>query len=146
MHEVLLWSGHVGVSFEGQSPIYGFNPKSEDAVTVVVETLKGGGSYPGQVTDDTAIFGAAKQRGVPVVTIEFVYPESRYNEIKAKFDAEKSSTTRLYSFPGGTGNCNCATFPARIGIPVPEGSGNMKLYIPAMQKAPSPQRRGRCDG
>ncbi len=146
MVEVLIWSGHVGVSFEATSPIYGFNPHGSDPVVTILEKLKAGDPYPGAVTDDTAAFDEAKQRGLPVVTIEFVYPESRYNEIKAKFDAEKSSTAYNYSFPGGGGDCNCATFPARVGVPVPEATGNMKLYMAAIQKMATPQRRGQCEG
>src|SRR5215471_5601992 len=99
--EVLLWSGHVGVSFESQSPIYGFNPQATASVVTVIEKLKAHEAFPGHVTDDTSAFDAAKAGGLEVVTVEFIYPESRYNEIKAKFDAEKGSTAYNYSFPNG---------------------------------------------
>ena len=147
--EVLIWSGHVGVSFEAQSPIYGFNPKvgAGQSVVDVVEQLKARAvPYPGTVTDDSAVFGEARQRGLKVVTIEYIYPESRYLEIKAKCDAERGSSQYRYSFPGGGGDCNCATFPARIGLPVPEATGNMKNYMPAAEAAPTPQKKGKCDG
>ena len=146
MEEVLLWSGHVGVSFESQSPIYGFNPDPRDPMHVVLDKLKAGDGYPGHVTDDTSTFDAAKGRGLPVKTIEYVYPESRYDEIKALFEGEKSGSKYNYSFPGGAGDCNCATFPARLGIPIPEGTGNMKFYMPAMQQAETPRRMGICEG
>jgi hypothetical protein len=145
--ECLLWSGHVGISFEAESPIYGFNPDGgSEPIFTVLDKLKGKKSYPGHVTDDSKVFGDAKSRGLSVLKIEYIYPESRYNEIKKNFDAEKSSCTWHYSFPGGSGGCNCATFPQRIGIKVPEGSGNMKLYMQAMQAEPTPQRMGDCTG
>lgn len=146
MEEVLLWSGHVGVSFESQSPIFGFNPNPTDPMHVVLDKLKAGDGYPGHVTDDTSTFEAAKSRGLSVVTIEYVYPESKYNEIKARFDAERSASSYDYSFPGGSGDCNCATFPARLGIPIPEATGNMKFYMAAMQQADTPRRMGDCEG
>ena len=146
LDEVLIYTGHVGVSFEAQSPIYGFNPDSgSEPVHQVLDTLKGQGSYPGHVTDDTSVFNKAKGMGLTVVVIEYVYPESDYNELKARFDAEKASTNLRYGFPGG-GDCNCATFPGRIGLPVPEGTGNMRLYMPAAASALSPRRMGLCDG
>lgn len=146
--ECLIWSGHVGVSFEAQSPIYGFNPNPPptEAIHEVLDKLKGKKAYPGHVTDDTAVFDDAKRRGLSVVTIEYVYPESEYDEIKGQFDAEKSSCSYDYSFPGGAGGCNCATFPARIGVPVPEPTGNMRFYMKAAEQAAKVQKMGDCEG
>jgi hypothetical protein len=145
--ECLMWSGHVGISFEGQSPIWGFNPDpGNEPIHVVLDKLKGRKSYPGHVTDDTSVFDEARRRGLSVLRVEYVYPESEYNEIRAAFDSERSSCSWNYSFPGGGGDCNCATFPARIGVRVPEQTGSMKLYIGAMNSAPDTQRMGDCDG
>jgi hypothetical protein len=146
--EVLIWSGHVGVSFEAASPIYGFNPKVEAGAKTfaIVEQLKERQvPFPGTVSDDTDVFNAARQRGLKVVTIEYVYPESKYQELKAKFDAERGSCQYKYSFPGGGGDCNCATFPALVGLPVPR-NGNMRDYMPIVEAMPTPQKKGKCDG
>jgi hypothetical protein len=142
-----MWAGHVGISFESESPIYGFNPNtgSEPSWQVLDKLTKTKSCYPGKVTDDTSIFNRAKQQGLTIVKIEFIYPESQYNRIHQRFQDEQSHTDLTYRFPNGTGDCNCATWPARIGIPIPEGTGQMKLYIAAMQKDESPQRMGDCE-
>jgi hypothetical protein len=141
--ECLLYTGHVGISFEAKSPIYGFNPKiSEGPVYAAIDALKNKKGYPGEVTDDTDAFNQTSQ---PVYTIEYVMPKSQYDEIKAEFDKERAKSEFDYSFPNGGGDCNCATWPARIGIPLPEGTGQMKEYIKAMQQAESPQFLGPCE-
>src|SRR5262249_5419682 len=127
--ECLVYTGHVGISFEAQSPIYGFNPNTgSDPVSQVIKTLKLREAYPGQVTDDTGAFSLAGSLGLTVLTIEYIYPESRYNEIKAAFEAQRGGTDYRYSFPLGKGDCNCATWPAMIGIPIPTANGDMTIY------------------
>ena len=150
--ECLVYTGHVGLSFEADSPILGFNPETgSDPIWLVFDKLKGTAdvskaSYPGRITDDTAVFDAAKQRGLTVVKTEYVYPESQYNAIKQQFDQHRAGTSLQYNFPGGSGDCNCATFPAQIGIPVPEATGILKDYIPAMSSGPAKKQMGDCEG
>lgn len=145
--ECLVYTGHVGISFEAQSPIYGFNPSTgSDPVSEVIRKLKAEEAYPGQVTDDTSAFSLARSFGLTVETIEFVYPESRYNELKAAFEAQKSGTKYRYSFPSGAGDCNCATWPGKIDIPIPSANGNMKVYIVAMKSSEKVRRMGECEG
>lgn len=148
--DCLLYTGHVGISFEADSPIYAFNPDTgtEPSWKVIENLKKNQGSskpYPGAVTDDTAVFSAAKSRGLSVAKLEIVYPETRYNEIKAKFDAEKGKSDFHYSFPGRGGDCNCATWPRKLGVFIPEGSGAMKAYVEAMGNTESPKKMGICE-
>lgn len=135
--ECLVYTGHVGVSFEALKPIYGFNPSTgDDPVHVVMENLKARKAYPGKVTDDTPAFDLGSSHGLETIRIEYVCSEEAYNKIKAAFDKEKSSTELHYSFPNGNGDCNCATWPANIGVPIPSADGNMRMYMKAMQDAP----------
>ncbi|MGH9197538.1 MAG: hypothetical protein ACRD1T_17575, partial [Acidimicrobiia bacterium] len=144
--ECLMIAGHVGLSFESDSPIIGFlpNPGSEP-MWQVMKTLKARTSFPGKVGDDTYVFDAAKKRGLSVLKVEYVFPESEYNRLKAACDALRSSCDYEYGFPGA-GDCNCASFPARIGFPIPEPTGQMLAYMDAMAKTPSPVRMGDCEG
>ena len=100
----------------------------------------------GAVTDDTSAFSAARQRGLAVQVLEYVYPEPVYNDLKQRFDAERAGTHYTYSFPDGAGDCNCAQFPAMVGIPVPEATGRMARFVERMQAAATPQRFGDCEG
>lgn len=135
---------------EEDSPIYGFNPDTgSEPSWQVIENLKQNKGrrepYPGMVTDDTSVFNAAKARGLQVLKLELVYPESLYKEIKAKFDAERAASGFHYSFPGRGGDCNCATWPRQIGVFIPEGSGVMKAYMQAMASTESPKKMGICE-
>jgi hypothetical protein len=148
--ECLLYTGHVGISFEADSPIYAFNPDTgAEPSWQVIENLKKNQAsskpYPGAVTDDTAVFSAAKARGLSVAKLEIVYPESKFNEIKQRFDAEKGKSDYHYSFPGRGGDCNCATWPRKLGVFIPEGSGVMKAYVEALGKTESPHKMGVCE-
>lgn len=132
--ECLLYTGHVGISFQSKSPVYGFNPDTGDLPGwLVIERLKEKSSsfepYPGVVTDDSAVFNMAKARGLNYKILEYVFPESAYNEIYEAFNKSKSNTGLTYSFPGQGGDCNCATWPQEVGLPIPCGRGQMKEYI-----------------
>jgi filamentous hemagglutinin len=41
-----------------------------------------------------------------------------------------------------SGHCyfNCATFPSALGIPIPENSGVMKVYMPHLEQLGAPWR------
>ena len=132
--ECLLYTGHVGISFNAMSPVYGFNPDTGDTPGwKVIAALKAKtgthAPYPGVVTDDTAAFRQAKSRELEYKVVEYVYPKSKYEEIKAKFKEARKSTGLTYSFPGQGGDCNCATWPGRIGIAIPSSNGNMRAYM-----------------
>lgn len=147
--ECLLYTGHVGISFNAQSPIYGFNPDTGDTPGwKVIKSLKepagGQAPYPGVITNDTGAFNAARSRGLEYKVVEYVYPKSKYDEIKQKFKSAKRSTGLTYSFPGKSGDCNCATWPGRIGIAIPSSNGNMKAYMAAIGMN-DVRKEGDCD-
>lgn len=85
--ECLLYTGHVGISFETKSPIYGFNPDTGDLPGwLVIERLKEKAGayepYPGVVTDDTSVFNKAKALNLKYKILEYIYPEKEFNELK----------------------------------------------------------------
>lgn len=129
--ECLLFAGHVGISFNVLRPIYGFTPDAGGAPGYeVIATLRTKtGAYPGRVKDDTRIFDAAEAEGMDIKRITYVYPKSQYDEIVERFKQARRSTGLTYGFPNGAGDCNCATWPGRIGIPIPEQTGLMSSYM-----------------
>ncbi|MBL9038161.1 MAG: hypothetical protein JNG84_06575 [Archangium sp.] len=116
------------------------------------------GSYIGELTDDTAVFSDAKKYKLRYEVQELVYAEPEFNKIKAEYDKNDGEKTKFrYSFPpflqpgekyekpdpsaGGDksaghppkgGDCNCATFPAKAGVRIPEKSGQVQSYIEAI--------------
>jgi hypothetical protein len=135
--ECLIYTGHVGISFEAETPIYGFNPDSEaEPAHQVIDQLKAQKGYPGKVTDDTEAFLRAAVQGLEIVKVEYVCSEEVFNRIEAAFKTAKAGTSLRYSFPGGNGDCNCATWPATIGLPIPSANGKMAAYMDAMKSSP----------
>ncbi|MCX7108936.1 MAG: hypothetical protein NTX45_02170 [Proteobacteria bacterium] len=149
-NECLHYAGHVGISFEEESTIYGFTPNSgSDPGWKAIENLMSKdaeiNSYPGQVSDDTDVFNTAPQDGLVVKKIELLYPEPAFNDIKQRFTAKQSDSGLRYSFPGGSGDCNCATWPAQIGVFIPSIDGNLRNYMRAFNEVTSPKRMGLCE-
>ncbi len=131
--ELLLYTGHVGVSFDKKKPIFGFNPDvGDEAGWEVLKNLKDftiTEPYPGIVTDDTSVFRKATGRKLNYKVLIYLYTEIEYQKVYKKFQSEKINTKYTYSFPRKGGDCNCATWPAKIGIPIPSNDGSMKVYI-----------------
>ena len=74
--ECLLLSGHAGVSTDGGATIWGLNPDAGGLPAWrVVQGLRNGDAFPGIVTDDTAMFTAARQHGLTVEAFEVLLPE-----------------------------------------------------------------------
>ena len=145
-------TGHVGYSFDAGATIYGFGPKVPGGMSAyeAVQSLKNGTSYPGMITNDTAVFESVTRNpamgrgGVPQVVIEQKIPVSQA-QLNAMMKAHEGigvgnpMDTVLYGFPGQNAcTFNCATFPSRLGIPIPEASGNMRTYMPSLEKAGQP--------
>ena len=145
--ECLLYTGHVGVSFDAKSPIYGFNPDTGDlAGWQVIKKLKSREAskpYPGIVTDDTAVFSMAKSKGLDYKVLEYVFPESKYKKIQSAFKFARKKTGLTYSFPKQGGDCNCATWPSKIGLSIPCSDGAMKAYMNSF-KDKEIRRTGEC--
>ena len=142
-------TGHVGYSFNGGETIYGFGPKVGDEMSApdAVKSLMKGASYPGAISDDTGVFrsvannSAVDRSGDPQVVIEqrIAFLRAQFDRIRKEHDrirADSPSEDVLYSFPGRN-ECafNCATFPSKLGIPIPEKTGNMRTYMPSLADA-----------
>src|SRR5262249_4821575 len=74
----LLYTGHAGLSTDGGSAIYGFNPDGSGIpVWQLVSGLRNGEAFPGVVTDDTAVFIAARRPRLPVLSFQGGLPGPR---------------------------------------------------------------------
>jgi hypothetical protein len=146
--DVLLWSGHVGFSFDSNpDTIWGFNPDIGSVpLWQALEHLKEKDSFfPGHITDDSIVFSHAADNGVEILIQEIIYPATKFNTIFGEFESHLSKCPLRYSFPGGKGDCNCATYPGRIKIWIPEQTGQMKDFIQALQATyKSSVRMGNC--
>jgi hypothetical protein len=145
VQDCLLYAGHAGVSVDQHGRIiYGFNP---DAIGVPVwqmlEILKNGDRFHGVVCDDTAVFTAAKTRGLPVLSFEVILPDPAFRNFQSKLDGELWKSQYYYGFPNGDGDCNCTTWLERLGLPLLTGRMDEIVGLPGISSYPS-RRFGRC--
>ena len=141
----LILVGHVGFAFEGEPHIiFGFHPTEESAAKIgdtaaVISALRQGVSIDGVIQDDYLIFRRAWEisqantrtivwrLGVQVSDVEF----ERIRRLVYEWYTEK--TTFAYAFPNEDPDTdNCATFPRRLGLPLPEKSGHLVFYVKAL--------------
>jgi hypothetical protein len=142
--DCLLLAGHTGVSTDGETTIYGFNPDTTGILLwQLMEGLKNGDSFPGIVTDDTAVFAAARTHGLAVVLFKVVLPDPRFQEFQSRLDAERKGSQYTYGYPNGYGDCNCTTWLERLGLPL--FSGRMDEFSGLRGISIYPSRRfGKC--
>jgi hypothetical protein len=142
--DCLLFAGHTGVSTDGGTTVYGFNPNGANLPAwQVMERLKNREALPGLVSDDKAVFTAAQQRGLALLTIEIILPEPRFEDFRTRLDAERVRSQYSYGFPDGDGDCNCATWLERLGLPLL--TGYMDEFVVLSGISVLPRRRfGRC--
>jgi hypothetical protein len=142
--ECQLFAGHTGVSTDGGTTLCGFNP-DRGAVPVwqLMDGLKNGDAFPGVVRDDTAVFAAARKRGLTFLSFEVILPDPRFQDFKTTLDAERRKSQYSYGFPNGDGDCNCTTWLERLGLPLLTGRMNEFVGLPGMSSHPS-RRFGRC--
>ncbi|MCP4135083.1 MAG: hypothetical protein GY754_29175 [bacterium] len=142
--DFLSGAGHVGFSFEGKGKtIWGFGPDAskypELSPNELWNKLMDREKFIGLITDDTAVFQNAAsnpdiREGVSV--IEYSYKTSRFNDIYKKFLTMRKSPGK-YMFPRNEAphfdseTANCATWPQKVGIEIPEQSGLLNKYQPA---------------
>jgi hypothetical protein len=140
----LLFAGHTGVSIDGGTTIYGFNPDGGSLpVWRVVDDLQSGKAFRGVVSDDTAMFAVARTHGLPVVTVEVILPDPRFQHFVNTLDAERRSSQYSYGFPDGNGDCNCLTWMERMGLPLL--TGRITEFVRLLGIAALPRRRfGLC--
>jgi hypothetical protein len=138
----LLFGGHAGVSTDQGAIIYGFNPdRGGIAVWQWLDRLKSGDPFPGVVCDDTTVFLAAQQRALSVLSFDIILPDPRFQEFQTTLDAERQSSHYSYGFPNGDGDCNCVTWPERLGLPLL--TGRMDEFV-ALRGILASRRFGQC--
>jgi hypothetical protein len=161
-NDPLLYAGHIGISVDGGKTIIGFNPKvpADADIPEVLQNLFNHEAYPGVVQDDTPLFDRAKQRAAkngwntePVVAVELVDKPKKLEivrEVERLSNMEPGTHGLGFSFPlrqesggehfagsnGYQASCvrNCAAFPEKVGVPIPEPSGNLKQYMPKLDE------------
>lgn len=145
-------TGHVGYSFNGGETIYGFGPEVGDEISAydAVKSLMNKERYPGKIDNDTEVFRwvannpAVGRDGNPQVVIEQKTPflRAQFERMKKEHEnmrADGPLEDVLYGFPGPNEDTfNCATFPSRLGIPIPEETGNMRTYMPPLEESGRP--------
>jgi hypothetical protein len=142
--DCLLYAGHTGVSIDGGTTIYGFNPDGTGvAVWQVIDRLKNGDAFPGIVRDDTAVFAAAQNHGLALGSFEVILPDPQFQHFKRTLDAERKTSQYSYGFPNGDGDCNCTTWLERLGLPLLTGRMDEFIGLPGISSTPS-RRFGRC--
>jgi hypothetical protein len=155
----LLKYGHIGISLDGGKTIHGFTPDAQlvkqVGETEFFERLRGNKQLPAIVGDDTDIFTEAAARAkdngwdTEIVTATQLLSEAHQADVSRQLAAMEESGGRAhdksyqfpYRSPGTEGRffaddktANCATFPAQLGLPIPEASGRLSEYIPALQR------------
>lgn len=150
---LLIRAGHVGFYFEDEPErIFGFHPTVEAVNSIgddaeVIEWLKHHRVLEGTIHDDTLIFHYADELArsdAPTSVWQMAIPleTERYEYIRTQTEQwYNDQKVFLYSFPPAepkTDRDNCATFPRRLGLPLPESTGNLREYIPALQATGEP--------
>lgn len=145
----LLLTGHVGLSWDDGRTIYGFTPHTPELTPrQVVEALRAGGSFDGVVADDRAIFALAAREAAagylrsPVYIAPQAVDDERLRAIEATVLADRAASplpARRYSWPrpGEPARFNCATWPGTLGLALPEPSGLLSRFIPALAASPA---------
>lgn len=148
----LIRAGHVGFFFEGQpEKIYGFHPTTGAVETLggdnaVIEWLKEHNSLPGTVQDDLEIFLRAYtlarlgertdvwQIAIPVE--DEIFEQIRTTVVQWYTDKKEFTYAfpPLEGLPSDTVD-NCATFPRRLGLPLPEPTGQLFRYMEVLENA-----------
>lgn len=142
--DCLMSAGHTGVSTDGGSIIYGFNPDPGGLTTwQLMDQLKNGDSFPGIVRDDSSVFSAVRNLGLTVLAVDVILPDPGFQDFVRRLDAERKQSQYTYGFPNGDGDCNCTTWVERLGLPLLTGRMDEFTALPGI--AAFPQRRfGKC--
>ncbi|WP_423002463.1 hypothetical protein [Undibacterium sp. JH2W] len=143
----LLLYGHVGYSFDRGNTIHGQGPNIVSSMENAGAKLRKGEVFPGIINDDKLFFqealkselqarGRLGKQTVYKLDLPITRPQL---ELAQQLHNSRGVGVPLpefpYSFkPGGVGQppYNCATYPASLGLPIPENSGTLLKYIPKM--------------
>jgi hypothetical protein len=166
--DYLIFAGHIGVSIDGGSTIYGFTPVAPEGMPkeqVIAHLHNHTMTFPGQVKNDKPHFdlaarcAAEKGWDTDVTTVMRTVTTKQHAETKKKLEElagmAPGAHGLYYSFPlsdaqqgeyfvdtpgpdgkiiRGQNQANCATFPGKIGIELPEQSGNLRFFMPALRR------------
>lgn len=161
----LLLAGHVALSFDGGKTLYGFTPKTDPKLSVdeVIDLLRAGKVFPGQVKIDTKHYEIAakkaaeegwaiEQKRVVMTFDPAEQPALAQRALDEKTASERDEHTHGYKFTPKNlapprdstatngqpfpGECiaNCATWPRFVGVRLPETSGRMTEYMRELNK------------
>lgn len=141
----LILVGHVGFAFEGETHIiFGFHPTDTAAANIgdtaaVISALRQGASIDGVVQDDYLIFQRAweisqSNSRTTVWRLRIQVTDVEFERIRRQvYEWYTEKTVFAYSFPNEDPDTdNCATFPRRLGLPLPEPSGHLVYYVKAL--------------
>jgi len=144
---LLIRVGHVGFYFEGdENRVFGFHPTVEAAQAIgdesaIIDWLKKLNPIPGTIHDDTDLFRRADElteMGARTQVWEMPI-EVTDDDFERKRDLTLLWYTQqkvfLYSFPSEeliADRDNCATFPRRLGLRLPEETGQLIAYVPKL--------------
>jgi hypothetical protein len=140
-----LYAGHTGVTLDSQpAVIWAFNPDiGKTPLWQAMQELRNGIAYPGVINDDTLVFAAARRTRRKVLTFEVIFPATAFQDFESKLASERSKSQYSYGFPDGDGDCNCATWLERLGLPII--SGSMIAFADMTLSSHYPRRRfGKC--
>lgn len=142
--EPLIYAGHVALSYDGGYRFYGFTPHAPgwDMQELLI-TLKAGTTFPGVVQDDTDRFVRALERYQQGYTRTSLYEWRQrctfwrwwWIRWRVRRAVRRSPLRIRYKFPNHAPACyNCATWPAQIGVRIPEPTGRLRVYIAALRR------------
>jgi hypothetical protein len=139
-----LATGHAGVSLDLGLTYYGFHPDGSGLPGwQVYSRLKRGESLPGIVREDSAVFAAARARGLAVASFDILLPDPQLGAFGMALDGERQISQHSYGFPDGDGDCNCVTWLERLGLPLLTGRMNEFAKLSGIRSFPI-RRFGRC--
>ncbi|VAW57556.1 hypothetical protein MNBD_GAMMA07-793 [hydrothermal vent metagenome] len=144
--DFLSVTGHVGFSFETKNNIFGFGPDisqyyGKESGRKIFERIRKRETFQGKITNDTNVFKEAKLKAIEVIVVEYHVKSDLFDKMLSEFN-DKRHKPGLYRFPGGgnkTSGENCATWPRKFGLPLPEKTGELTSYTPkakALMKKP----------
>mmetsp|Transcript_113006 Transcript_113006/g.292187 ORF Transcript_113006/g.292187 Transcript_113006/m.292187 type:complete len:251 (-) Transcript_113006:47-799(-) len=155
----MRWTGHLGLRFRNATEsIYGFSPATplRTDMGALVSALLDGMSFPGRVADDSADFvdAASSPYGFLFVFSDVMAADCAEEDCgfrHALSDAKRWTIAgKDYAFPPNAprayrnkdysacddtwlSSCfNCGTYPASLGLPLPDTSGMFDTYMPAL--------------
>jgi filamentous hemagglutinin len=104
-----------------------------------------GATYPGELRNDSSLFAFAANKDRTVIQAPVLVTEGQFDYLRTWYTSNLDTPLSVqYGFPGrgvsvpGWNECvfNCATFPSYLGLPIPEYGGQLRNYIPALEKMP----------